>query len=336
MADSTDWVEVESFLEQKERENLAKEGIILPPDHMSGYKYSPKVKIVTKNPWDVIPVPNAVPRCRAANWLHKDVNFEIGPGIAYITMNRPDANNALNDMIMQALHDACCELYARSDVRVVVLRAEGKMFCAGNNPTSFADAQALTDAGTRKAASTFVKFLYYFQSLPQFTIGLVQGSAMGAGIGLLAACDMVCAVKAARFTVSDVKLGACPATFAPFVTQKVGVTNALRMLCTAENLTADKCLEMGLLNEVVDEESDFSGIVAEVCDKIALCAPVASSKSKRLAQNVARQPVTFDVLEWTGDELASIRIGQEAQAGFSAVLAKTKPYWADTKIKPLY
>merc|ERR1711865_711095 len=130
---------------------------------------------------------------------------------------------------------------------------------------------------------------------------------MGGGIGLLAVCDLVCAVRAARFTVSEVKLGACPVTIAPFVTQKVGVTNALRMLCTAENLTADKCLEMGLLNEVVEVEADFSGIVAEVCEKISLCAPVASCKAKRLAQNVAHQPLTLSVMEWTGDELASIR-----------------------------
>lgn len=336
MADSTDWLEVERFLEQKEREALAKEGIVLPEDHMKGYKYSPVAKIEKKNPWQVPPVPSAYPRCRSANWLHKDVNFEVGTGIAYITMNRPDANNALNDSVQQALHDACVELHSRPDVRVVVMRAEGKMFCGGRDPKSFADDHARSEADNRKAVCNLIKLFYYFQSLPQFTIGLVQGSAMGAGVGLLSCCDMVCAVKAARFTVSEVKLGATPATIAPFVTQKVGMANALRLLCTAENLTADKCKEMGLLNEVVDEESDFSGIVADVCEKISLCAPVASGRAKRLAQNVALQPVTMNILEWTGDELASIRVAQEAQAGFTAVVAKTKPYWADNKIKPLY
>jgi len=336
MADSKDWLEVERFLEQKERELLAKEGIVLPEDHLNGYKYAPKVKIARKNPWDVLPVPNAVPKCRSANWLHKDVNFEIGRGIAYLTLCRPDANNALNDTISQALHDACAELHNRSDVRVVVLRAEGKMFCAGSDPKSFADAHAMSDADNRKAASSFLKFLYYFQSLPQFTIGLVQGSAMGTGIGLLACCDLVCAVRAARFTASEVKLGACPATIAPFVTQKVGVTNAVRMLCTAENLTADKCLEMGLLNHVVDDEAEFNSIVAETCEKVTLCAPLAMSRSKKLAQNVAKQPVTFGVIAYTGEELAAIRVAPEAQAGFAAVVAKTKPYWADAKIKPLY
>merc|ERR1712110_519205 len=94
MGDSKDWLEVESFLEQKEREALAKEGITLPQDHMKGYKYSPVVKLAREKPWEVLPVPNAVPKCRAANWLHKDVNLETGSGIAYITMNRPDAGNS--------------------------------------------------------------------------------------------------------------------------------------------------------------------------------------------------------------------------------------------------
>merc|ERR1719160_464220 len=144
-----------------------------------------------------------------------------------------------------ALNDAACELGRRSDIRVVVLRAEGKMFCAGGDPKSFADAQAMTTGDNRKAAISFMKFLYFFQCLPQFTIALVQGSTMGSGLGLLAVCDMVCAVKAARFTASEVKLGASPATFAPFIAQKVGVTNAKRLCCTGENLTAEKCCEMG-------------------------------------------------------------------------------------------
>lgn len=336
MADSKNWLEVENYLDEKERELLAKEGIILPPDHLKGYKYAPKTRISHKHPWDVPAVANAVPRCRSANWIHKDVNFEIGMGIAYITMNRPDTNNGLSDSIVQALHDACCELHQRPDVRVVVLRAEGKMFCAGSDPKSFADAQAQSDSDNRKAVCSFMKFLYFFQSLPQFTIGLAQGSAMGGGLGLLAACDVAIAVKAARFTVSEVKLGACPATIAPFVTQKVGVTNAKRILCTAENLTADKCKDMGLLNFVVEEESDFSPIVADTCEKLTLCAPIAMSRSKKLAQNVTHQPVTVNLMEWTGSELGQIRVADEAQAGFAAVIAKTKPHWADTKIKPLY
>jgi len=335
MTDSTDWIEVEKFLEKKEREDLlAKDGIILPPDHMKGYKHTPKVNIVQQCPWDVTPVPPTAPTCRSDSWIHKDVMFEIGSGIAYITLNRPQANNAINDRVIEALNDACCELHKRSDVRVVVLRSEGKMFCAGSEPSSYQEALAVSDTDSRRATATFIKLLYWFQSLPQFVIGLAHGSSMGTGIGLLACCDVAFAVKTARFTVNDVQLGSCPATIAAFVTQKVGQTNAIRMLCTAENLSADDCMKMGLLNDVVEDASKFSALVSDLCDKITLCAPMASSRCKRLAQSVSCQPIASNVMDFTAGELSFVAGSPETFAGFSAVLAKTKPSWANTTIKP--
>merc|ERR1719499_1228566 len=112
------------------------------------------------------------------------------------------------------------------------------MFCAGGDPRSFQEAAAMSEPDSRKSAVGLMRLLYFFQCLPQFTVGLAQGSAMGTGLGLLAACDTVCAVAAARFVVSEVKLGTCPATIAPFVAGKVGAAHAKRILCTAENVSA--------------------------------------------------------------------------------------------------
>jgi enoyl-CoA hydratase/carnithine racemase len=337
MEDSKNWLDVEKYLDQKEHELLAKEGVILPPDHKKGYKYTPKVKIVQKLPWEVCPVPMCPPQSNSQNWIHKDVNFEIGQGIAYLTLNRPDTNNALTDSVMLAIHDAVSELHSRiGDIRVLVLRAEGKMFSAGQLPSAFSDAAALSDADNRKAVATHMKFLYYFQCLPQFTIALVQGSAMGSAIGLLAVCDMVCAVKAARFAVNEVKLCSAPASYTSFVAQKVGVSNAMRILCMCENLTADKMKELGFVNEVVGEAAEFSEIVIEVCENLTATAPNATARSKRLVQNVARSPFTEAVIDYTGMELATIRVDKEAVAGMVAIQARVKPYWAETPIKPLY
>lgn len=330
------WDEIERQLERKEAELLKKEGVEVPQKHLDGYTYRPKARVQEKHSWEVQPTPNCFPKCSSGNWAHKEVKFEIGQGIAYITLNRPDANNALNEQVSQALHDAAYELHQRKDIRVVVLRAVGKMFCAGGDPKSFADAAAMGEADNRKAAISFMKFLYYFQCLPQFTLALVQGSAMGSGVGLICACDMVAATKAARFTVSEVKLGTTPATLAPFLSRKVGAAHATRMLCTAENVSAEAAKKMGLINDVVEEEGDFSKFVENICDKLTLCAPIATSRSKRLVQNVSLQPLTLKLLEYTGGELAGIRIGEEAINGMIAVQARTKPFWAETPIKPLY
>eukprot|EP00933_Yihiella_yeosuensis_P046995 TRINITY_DN42614_c0_g1_i1.p1 TRINITY_DN42614_c0_g1~~TRINITY_DN42614_c0_g1_i1.p1 ORF type:complete len:360 (+),score=71.94 TRINITY_DN42614_c0_g1_i1:42-1082(+) len=335
-AKASDWESIERELERHEQLQLQKQGVTVPEGHMDGYRYESNVKVVEKQPWEVMPAPSGNPQCTSANWKHKDVNFELGQGIAYITLNRPEANNALNESISQALYDAVHELHSRKDIRVVVLRAEGKTFCAGGDPKSFSDAIAMSDKEDRKAAISFMKFLYYFQCLPQFTVGLAQGSAMGSGIGLLCACDMAVAVRAARFTVSEVKLGFTPATIAPVISRKVGPSNAKRLLCTAENISADLAKKMGLLADVVEDAAEFSTYVSSICEKMTLCAPYACSRAKRLSQNVGMQPLTLDLMEYTGGELASIRVGEEAIKGMVAVQARTKPYWAETPIKPLY
>lgn len=334
--DSNDWLAIEKHLEEKERELLEREGLQVDEAHLDGYKYRPRTKMVTKQSWDVTPMPNTMPKCRSDNWSHQDVNFEIGEGIAYITLNRPDQNNALNDSISQGLHDAIFELYRRRDIRIVVLRAEGKMFCAGGDPKSFADQQAMSDADNRKSAISFMKFLYYLQCCPAFTIGLAQGSAMGSGLGLLAACDMVVAVKTARFVVSEVRLGVAPVSIAPFLTRKVGPAFAKKMLCTGENITMDQAKAAGLVQEIVEDELDFSKVVENICEKVTLCAPGAAAKAKRLVQNVSGRPLSLEMMQYTGSELAEIRNSEEAIKGMYAVQAKSKPFWAETPIKPLY
>lgn len=333
---SADWAQVEEQLQKKEIELLSKEGINVPEGHLDGYKYTPQSRVVDKQSWEVMPTPNYTPKCTSQNWTHTDVNFEVGEGIAYITLNRPHANNALNDSMLQGLHDACFELHRRPDIRIAVLRAEGKMFCAGGDPKSFQEAAALSNNASLKESVSFMRMLYYFQCLPQFTLGLAQGSAMGTGLGLLAACDTVCAVSGARFVVSDVKLGTVPASIAPFIAGKVGPAHAKRILCTAENVSAPLAKQMGLITDIVDDELDFGKHIEGICEKVTLCAPQASARSKRLVQNVSARPLSMKLLAYTGGELASVRISEEAVKGMVAVQAKTKPSWAEKPIKPLY
>lgn len=336
LAQKKDWASIEQELAAKEAELLQKEGSVLKEEHLNGYRYVPAVKVVDKASWDTFAVPHVKPSCTSENWHHKDLLFEIGDGIAYLTLNRPDVNNVLNESMAQALQDATCELHLCRDIRIVVLRAEGSMFCAGGDPKHFFDALAMSEREDRKAAIGFMKFLFWFQSLPQFTVGLAQGSAMGTGIALLCVCDMVLAASNARFTCSEVKLGFCPAAIAPSLTRKVGPAFAKRLLCMAENISAEQAKRMGLVSDVVEEESEFSDYMKEICEKVTLCAPIAAGRAKRLAQNVSNQPLTRKLLEYTGGELADIRIGEEAIKGMVAVQARVKPYWAETPIKPLY
>ena len=142
---------------------LRKDGIIAPDGHLDGYKYRPVTKVVEKEPWEVLAMPHRSPTSTAADWKHTAVNFELGEGIAYSTVSRPEANNALTEQVTNALHDATFELYRRRDIRLVVLRAKGKMFCAGGGSKSFTDSATLTGSSNRRTNICFMKFLYFFK-----------------------------------------------------------------------------------------------------------------------------------------------------------------------------
>merc|ERR550514_397102 len=88
--------------------------------------------------------------------------------------------------------------------------------------------------------------------LPQFTICLVNGSAMGGGVGCVCCCDYVISVKKAYIVLSEVKIGVIPATISPYVVSKLGVSNCKRLMCTAENMTARRCHELGMVDVVVE------------------------------------------------------------------------------------
>merc|ERR1711871_1602813 len=108
-------------------------------------------------PWDVVASPNTPFVQKAENWTHEHVLFELGEGIAYITLNRPYQNNAINDSLARGLHDATCDLAQRKDIRVVVLKAEGRVFCAGGDPQAFTDNAAMSDKESRVASIHFMK-----------------------------------------------------------------------------------------------------------------------------------------------------------------------------------
>lgn len=337
------YLEIEDELERRQVADLYREGIELPHDFMDHQtpvppKVARRLKELeergVRQPWehDVGWPEDFEPTCTSANWTHQELKFEKGDGIAYITLNRPEANNALNDALGAGMQDALYELHNSPEIRLVVLKAEGKMFCAGGDPKQFQAAAQATAEQNAKGADDFARNLYKFSTLPQFTMCLCQGSAMGGGFGYVSLCDMAVAVKAAYFTLSEVKLGVIPATISPYVIAKIGVANAKRLFCTADNCIASKAREVGLIDVVVDSPDQFPAIVKEVAGMVNLCAPQAVKKTKKLIMNVANQPITNELLKFVAAEYAKNMKGAEAMEGTDAVQSRKKPPWADKPI----
>jgi methylglutaconyl-CoA hydratase len=151
----------------------------------------------------------------------------------------------------------------------------------------------------------------------------------------VAPCALAAAVVSRRcfFALSEVKLGVIPATISPYVVAKIGPSNARRLFMTGETINVEKAKEIGLVQEVVDTPEAMAKAAQAICDVMLLAAPGAVAASKSLIRNVQYRPITQEVIDYTADQLAKVRMSEESTGGMSAVQAGKKPPWAASPMK---
>ena len=252
-----------------------------------------------------------------------------GNGIATITLRRPDVHNAFDDDMIKRLTLELMGLGRDPVVRVVVLAAEGKTFCAGadlnwmKRSAGFSYEENLGDA---HALATLMKTLY---EIRKPTVAAVQGNAFGGGVGLMAACDIVVAAESAKFALSEVKLGIIPAAISPFVFAAMGPRQARRYMLSAEVMDAQTARDLGLVHEVVPDGAAFDR-ASEFASLMLKNGPCALAEVKNLARYVAGHPVDETLVAQTSGHIARVRYSDEGQEGITAFLEKRKPNWIKT------
>jgi methylglutaconyl-CoA hydratase len=249
---------------------------------------------------------------------------EEGP-VATVILARPDAHNALNAELIDELTRCFEEISDDERVRVVVLAGEGRSFCAGadvgymRKTATFSYEENLEDA--RRLAIMF----WTIDECPKPVVAKVHGTAMGGGAGLLAVADVVMADSEAGFAFSEVRLGIAPATIAPFVVRKIGVSHARSLFLTGERFGAERAREIGLAHEVVSSE----GLDAAVDEKVAELlrgGPVAQATLKGLLRRLeTTEPMEAPGL--TARVISELRTGEEGQEGLAAFMEKRDPRW---------
>eukprot|EP00403_Amphidinium_massartii_P017046 CAMPEP_0178413896 /NCGR_PEP_ID=MMETSP0689_2-20121128/22761_1 /TAXON_ID=160604 /ORGANISM="Amphidinium massartii, Strain CS-259" /LENGTH=370 /DNA_ID=CAMNT_0020035177 /DNA_START=55 /DNA_END=1164 /DNA_ORIENTATION=- len=155
-------------------------------------------------------------------------------------------------------------------------------------------------------------------TLPQFTISLVNGSAMGGGVGCVCCCDYVIALRKAFLVLSEVKIGVIPATISPYVISKMGTSNAKRLFCTAENMKAERAKEVGIVDEVVDKLEQGHERIKEICSLVSACGPKSVIAAKDLCLAVSGQPVTESLMFYIAERAAASAASPEAKLGKEA------------------
>lgn len=247
-------------------------------------------------------------------------------GVATIWLARQDKHNALSAQMMTELQGVAHVLARDEDVRVVVLAAEGRSFCAGAD-LAWMREQFGMDGETRKAESARIAdALGALYALPQPLIGRVQGNAFGGGLGLISVCDLVVAAEGAKLGLTEVRLGIIPANIGPYVVARMGAVRAQEIFMNGRIFDAAEARRLDLVNRVVHEDALDAAVEAEVAPYLA-CAPGAVRAGKALLRQLSGG-VDRGQVELAIDALAERWETEEARAGIGAFLDKRPAPWA--------
>lgn len=255
------------------------------------------------------------------------VSLKIEGSIAWLTLNRPDKRNAFNEIMIQELISLLSQIDRMNNIRCLLINANGQHFCAGadlhwmQSMAQYDHSKNLEDA----KQLAFLMELLYRLSKPVIT--LVQGSAFGGALGLIACSDLVLVAEEATFCLSEVRLGLAPAVISPYVSHKIGIAQAKRYCLTAEFFNAHQAKALGLINEVVQrDELIHQG--QNMAANIAKLAPQAVTETKALLNFItSRVPYEKAVTDYTTDLIARLRVSFEGQEGMTAFFEKRAPNW---------
>ena len=248
-------------------------------------------------------------------------------GVAILRLERAEKHNALSAAMMQALEAAARGLAADDTVRVVVLAAAGKSFCAGGDLARMQEQLRMDGATRRSESARIATALGALYDLPQPLIGRVQGNAFGGGVGLASVCDVTIGADHIKMGLTETRLGLIPANIGPYVLARMGATRAREVFMNARLFDAREAVRLNLLTRAVPENELDAAVEAEVAPYLN-CAPGAVAEAKALLRALTGS-VTPEQVDFAIDALARRWDSAEAQEGIAAFFDKRPAPWAE-------
>ena len=244
-------------------------------------------------------------------------------GVATLTLNRPDTFNPLSQEMLVALQSELDCIATDASVRVVVLAAKGKAFCAGHDLKEMC---AHPDKNYYdELFHQCSRMMISINKMPQPVIAKVQGVATAAGCQLVGACDLAVAVDTARFATSGIRYGLFCSTPAVSVSRNLSRKQAMEILLTGEFISATIAERQGLINRVVPDDK-LDDTVKELADAIIAKSAVAVSMGKEMFYKQLEMSME-EAYTYAGEVMACNMMDYDAQEGFKAFIEKRKPVW---------
>ena len=259
----------------------------------------------------------------------KTLQYEVRNQVAHITLDRPEAANALNiDLALDLMH-ASLETNADPQVRAILLTGAGRFFCAGGDLKSFA-AQGERLPSHLKEVTT-----YLHGAIARFTrgdaplIAAVNGAAAGTGMSLACSCDIVIAAESARFTMAYTRAGLTPdGSSTYFLPRKVGLTRALELTLTNTLLSAQEAQEYGIVSRVVPD-AELLAEATKTAEEIAAGPTTAFGEARRLLHSGLVETLETQ-MELETQAIARTAVSADGREGIQAFLEKRAPKFQGT------
>ena len=267
----------------------------------------------------------------------------IDGDIARINLDRSDVFNALNTELISELisiikwtsdrsvsRNSCLEdSEGEKYLRVIIFTGEGKHFCAGADINMMRDAGARSVEENRIDSERLDSLFHGLWAHPCFTIGCIQGVALGGGAGLVSCFDYAIAEPRTRIALSEAKLGILPAVIGPYVYRKIGSSNFRRLSMMASKIDSNEAMRIGLIDFVVESSRHFDERSNIIAQEVLTTGPMAVTEAKNLTLVFDRwNGSDEDLRKWTLDKTSQMRGSEEGQEGLSSFLERRKPNWS--------
>lgn len=243
-----------------------------------------------------------------------------------VTLNRPEVHNAFNENLIAELTEIFFDLNSDSKTKIIVLTGAGKSFSAG---ADLAYMQAAAQKSKDENIAEALKMRHMFETINTVSkpvIGVINGAALGGGMGLVSVCDIVLAHENAKFALSEVKLGLAPSVISPFVIQKIGTAQARRLFLTAERFDTKLAREIGLVHEIYTDATR-EAILKKIVNELLANSQSGMAAAKKLVfANLEKS--TEELKKFTTTQITELRASAEGQEGIKAFLEKRKASFA--------
>lgn len=258
---------------------------------------------------------------------------ERSRNVLHVTLNNPATRNSLSQQMVRELREVGRQCLQDTSLRCVVLRGAHGNFCAGGN---FADFQHMMlspvppDAEDPIAVANreFGRMLQDWRNVPQVLIVVIEGAAMGGGVGLAAIADMTLAEGGAQFAMPETSLGLPPAQIAPFVALRIGQAHTRRLTLTASRIDGWQALDVGLVTEVLEGPEELDVALEKTLRAVLRSAPRALASTKAILNHHDAQWLDA-TLDFAALEFAKALRSGDAAEGVAAYQAKRAATWVE-------